>query len=411
MYVDRLTIENFRCFEQVEMDFNWPDRSSWNERTSKTEPRLPNINLLIGNNGTGKTTTFQALVISALRVILGNTSSGFRTARIIRYSQETAEVSAKMMRSDMDKGVAPDEVDTLPALSPVRAKATIKRQQSTEFIETRGLVPSWADVLYDDKHPGLFIAAYGAGRRTERPEAYNERLRAIRYQRVASLFESHVGLIPTSRAFTQCRAHERWEEVISLMNELLPLPVHLTEKLEDDIEPLFDYGGIPLPVSYLSDGYRLFVSWVIDLLTHLALVLPKRYKLSEAVGIVIVDEVDLFLAPRWQRTVLESLSCTFPGLQWLCSTHSPLVASSLDNENIYILEQNSSYTSYVRRPTSKFEGKSVDEVLIELFDVQQPRSPQLQRQLSELAQQAMAGDLDASLLYLRRLNEGSRPIR
>ena len=393
------------------MDFNWPDWHGWADWASKTELRLPNINLLIGNNGTGKTTTFQALVISALRVILGTNSSGFRTDRIIRHTQETADVSARIMRSEMDKGDEPDKSDILPALSGVKANATIKRQQSTEFIEMRGSTPKWADILYDDKHPGLFIAAYGAGRRTERPEAYNERLRAVRYQRVASLFEAHVGLIPASRAFTQCRAHERWEEVIFLLNELLPLPVRLTEKLEDDIEPLFDYGGIPLPASYLSDGYRLFVSWVIDLLTHLALVLPKRYRLNEATGVVIVDEVDLFLAPRWQRTVLESLSRTFPGLQWLCSTHSPLVAGSLDNDNIYILEQDSSYTSYVRRPTSKFEGRSVDEVLIELFDVQQPRSPQLQRQLSDLAEQAMNGDLDASLLYLRRLNEGSRPLR
>jgi hypothetical protein len=270
---------------------------------------------------------------------------------------------------------------------------------------------AWMNNLFYENHPGYFIAAYGAGRRTELAETYTLRNLGMRYRRVASLFERHVGTMPLSMAYIQCEKKQRWGQVVEIVNALLQPPVRLTFQVNEAGEPLFDYDGILLPASELSDGYRLFVGWLIDCFAHLASVLASHWSLTRAVGIVIVDEVDLFLAPSWQRTVLESLSAIFPSIQWFCSTHSPLVAGSLDNENIYILKGVGPFTSRIQRPTDEFEGKSVDEVLVELFDVQQPRSPQLQRQMSELAERAMNGDLEASLLYLRRLNEGSGQLR
>ena len=407
MYTDDFRIEDFKCFSKQEMRFNWPGQPVPKGGQAK---RLPNINLLIGNNGTGKTSIFQALTIAALGPYLANNSSGFRTPAAIRYGETSARSASKLFLAPFDTEVNPTPESEFISVAGHRVTSTIEREGTSQILSSRSQAVRWKESLSFEDRPACFMAAYGANRRSERPEAYNERLRGTRYQRVASLFESHVGLIPLSLAYSQCQDRNRWAEVTEIVNRLLQPSVRLTDRVNDG-EPLFDYDGIPLPVSELSDGYRLFVGWLIDCLTHLARVLPQRLKLTEAIGMVIVDEVDLFLSPVWQRTVLESLANTFQHIQWFCSTHSPLVAGSLDNENIYILERSAPFTSRIQRPTEEFEGKSVDEVLVDLFGVNQPRSPQLERQLSDLAKRAMNGDLEASLLYLQRLNKGSGQLR
>ncbi|MCX6382643.1 MAG: AAA family ATPase [Armatimonadetes bacterium] len=404
MYLEKLTIKGFRCFAHATMDFNWP---GYAKLAGVKALRLPNVNLLIGDNGTGKTTLFQALTIALLRSYLADNVSGFRTPMAIRHGEETAEAFAGALLSPLDTAQYPDEAVSNVLIAAKTVRGTIRRKGSLQSLVSGSMPKDWRRTLFLDEHPGCFIAAYGAGRRTERAEAYLDRKLGVRYRRVASLFEPYIGLIPLSLAYTQCTQRSRWMEVVDIVNNILQPPVQLTQKTDERGEPLFDYEGILLPIAELSDGYRLFSGWLIDCLTQLAWVLPPKMTLREAVGIVIVDEVDLFLSPIWQRTALEYLSKEFPQIQWFCSTHSPLVAGSLENENIYILERETPYTSKIRRPTDEFEGKSVEKVLMELFGVLQPRSTELQRQLSDLAERAMNGDVDASIQYLRRLHQGT----
>lgn len=408
MYIEKLTIKNFRCFDQQKMDFNWP---GYAELAGKETLRLPNVNLLIGSNGVGKTTIFQALAVAPLSPYLEDNVSGFRTPRAIRHDEASAEASATLLLSPQDLSASPTGADQNVPVTGHTMKCTISHKGSGQSLRHQGRKPIWIEHQFLDEHPGFFIAAYGAGRRTEQPEAYVKRNISVRYARIISLFEPDIGMMPLSLAYEQCKKRGQWDNVVEIVNRLLSSnpasPVQLTKDRHNDTEPIFNYEGIALPVSELSDGYRLFVGWVIDFLTHLAMVLPIEAKLTEAVGVVIVDEVDLFLSPSWQRTVLESLSNTFPNIQWFCSTHSALVAGSVDSENIFMLERSAPYTSRVRRPTNAFEGKSVEKVLTELFNVQQPRSTELQRQLSVLAEKAMHGDVEASIEYLRRLHAGT----
>jgi hypothetical protein len=64
----------------------------------------------------------------------------------------------------------------------------------------------------------------------------------------------------------------------------------------------------------------------------------SRLDLRQIPGIVIVDEIDLFLHPEWQRRVIEQVATTFPHLQFCFSSHSPLVAGTLEPENIFVLD-------------------------------------------------------------------------
>ena len=402
MYTEKLTITDFRCFAQQKMTFNWP-----NQTPPKGEEALrqPNVNLLIGNNGTGKTTIFQALAIAAMGPYLASNSSGFRTPTAIRYGKDVAEAVGGLLLApiDTEENPAPDTAHL--HLSAHRATSLIKREGTTQSLSTRTRATHWKESLFYEDRPASFLAAYGANRRIERPEAYNKRLRGPRYQQIATLFESHIGLMPLSAAYSLCKERMRWDEVVHIVNALLQPPVQLTTHSTDG-EPLFDYDGILLPVAEISDGYRLFVGWLIDCLTHLAQVLPKHQKLTEAIGMIIVDEVDLFLSPVWQRTVMESLATAFPRIQWFCSTHSPLVAGTLESKNLFMVERCGPYTSAVRPCDEKVFGLSIDTILVRLFGLESPRAPELEMQLAELEKKARQGDRAASLEYMQRLRLG-----
>lgn len=97
-----------------------------------------------------------------------------------------------------------------------------------------------------------------------------------------------------------------------------------------------------MPVDMLSDGLRNAIAMVADLAF-------RAYKLNphlgaeaarQTPGVALIDEVDMFLHPSWQQTILQSLQTAFPRLQFIVSTHSPQVLSTIRRENIRVLANN-----------------------------------------------------------------------
>lgn len=92
-----------------------------------------------------------------------------------------------------------------------------------------------------------------------------------------------------------------------------------------------------LDLGELSGGYRIVLALVADLARRMAQANPTHGCHSEA--IVLIDEVDLHLHPKWQQTVLSSLLSAFPNAQFIVTTHSPLVLASVEAKHIYRLER------------------------------------------------------------------------
>ena len=183
MYVKKLNIENFKCFENAQVELNYPGKKY---PSSVQQPKFDNINLFIGENGSGKSTVCQALCIAVLESLLATSNAGFRTEGLVRKGFEKSEISANLIFTEQD-GFA----------GPHKAHGVVESTSGTEYLRvgSNGKSSKYDKLLFEENSPAVFLAAYGANRRTERPEAYNERLRNLRYQRVATLFESHVGLI------------------------------------------------------------------------------------------------------------------------------------------------------------------------------------------------------------------------
>ncbi|TBC25609.1 ATP-binding protein (plasmid) [Rhizobium ruizarguesonis] len=405
MYVRHLKIEDLRAIRSAEIDLLYPGRHQDEayEDVTRWPPRLDNVNVFLGNNGSGKSTLLSAIALSLISPIAS--SSGYRPRSLIRRPRtgkvNGAEISTDLLLHAQDGGRDGDQATF---------KAHVLRRGDIEFLQ-----PS-SDIVYEpffeDDNSAFFFVGYGASRRTEALSANDlatrRRQRAVRYERVASLFEDHYALTPLSSWLPGWRSENpgRYRQVVNLLNKLLPPSISFTEELEAG-EYLFGYRSLKLPYSALSDGYRIYIGWIGDLLYHLCMGAPSGFKLVQSRGVVMVDEVDLHIHPAWQRTLIPTLARVLSNIQFVFTTHSPLVVSTLERSNIYNVQLGRGPAPEIRRPDEETFGLSADQLLrSEVFGLDSSRDPEFADKLRDLSQAAERGEEGAALAYLRGASAG-----
>ncbi len=142
-------------------------------------------------------------------------------------------------------------------------------------------------------------------------------------------------------------------------------------------EMILEKDGAELSVAQLSDGERTLITMVADIARRLCLATELTALHDSPLlgyGVVLIDEVELHLHPAWQQQVLERLTTTFPGLQFIVTTHSPLVLSTIGRDDIRVLatqpHEDSPYPDRrVYTPGRETEGVDVDQVLLSVMGV------------------------------------------
>ncbi|HHQ4456117.1 TPA: AAA family ATPase [Aeromonas hydrophila] len=113
-------------------------------------------------------------------------------------------------------------------------------------------------------------------------------------------------------------------EFSNLRIERLPIP-----------DMLVDKDGLTLSVSQLSQGEKSLLALVGDIARRLVMLNPSaKNPLKDGQGIVLIDEIDLHLHPKWQQRVVPKLIETFQRIQFVISTHSPIIASTIHHSGI-----------------------------------------------------------------------------
>lgn len=164
MYVKHLEVENFRSLPHAALDFRWPEAATG----------LDNTTLLLGDNGTGKSTLLQAIALGSLAPIIE--ASGFRPFHLVRHGQDTGSVTATL---------------SVPGHDSLESQLQVRKKGSYESVSVDG-IPA-LDGLYEDTGPGFLVLGYGATRRVDQSDVFDpsqmDKQRSRRYRRVASLFE------------------------------------------------------------------------------------------------------------------------------------------------------------------------------------------------------------------------------
>ena len=204
------------------------------------------------------------------------------------------------------------------------------------------------------------------------------------------------------------RNETRFSEVIELIANLLPEGLEFRGEQERD-EYVFHHHGITVAFAALSDGYRAYIGWITDLISHLVTVCPPETPLRELEGVVLVDEIDLHVHPTWQREIVAQISEALPRLQFVFTTHSPIVAGSVSSANLFIVAQpNNQDSAIITRPSSEVYGLSADQILTSsMFGLNSTRAPEFVKELEKLEASAKQGDVDAALAFQRGLARGA----
>lgn len=424
MQILRLKIENLRSLASVEFELNYPGMSGG--------LRYPNVNVILGENGSGKTSILRAAALAVLGPLMSR-SSGYVPEGLIRrpagslgrFDLRRSASSALLPPATAQAEIRIDESERSKSFGrwPEAAKRSLRIGSQIESLGTSermewGVVPrdlgKIVELLqYDDSSTSFFMVGYGATRRVEASSRVDEsariKSRRRRYERVASLFEEHLGLMPLSYWLPdyEKRNNGRYVQIINLINKLLPEACRIREKPSETsagVEHLFEMNGVTLPFRALSDGYRAYIGWIGDMLFHLCMGASSGAKLVETRGVVLIDEIDLHLHPEWQRVVLPTLSAALPNVQFIVTTHSPLVVGSLEAANLFLLVEEDG-ASVMKRLPEQVYGRSAEQILLSpYFGLASTRASDVSDKLTTLANAAVNGDPKASLAYLRVLS-------
>lgn len=126
---------------------------------------------------------------------------------------------------------------------------------------------------------------------------------------------------------------------------------------------LIDKNDEELELAQLSDGEKGALLLVFDIAYRLSIANPSLENPLQGEGVVMIDEIDLHLHPSWQKSIIKCLRATFPNIQFIVTTHSPLVINHVKKENIFLLENNTCTPLKDKLPQLNTYGAEVEEIL------------------------------------------------
>ncbi len=185
----------------------------------------------------------------------------------------------------------------------------------------------------------------------------------------------------TEAELNKAYAAKRATAIAESIARFLPNCDNLRSDERGNENRIIDRKPTTIEVGQLSDGERGTLALVLDLTRRLAQANPSIVDPAlGAEGVVLIDEIDLHLHPKWQRRIAQNLIATFPNCQFIATTHSPQVIGEVEHDRIQIVADGQVYS-----PTHSF-GVDSSRVLEEIME-SAPRTQEVQDLLTELSRQ------------------------
>lgn len=352
VYFQSLTIENVRCFKGE----HTIDLSDGNGK-----PAMWTV--ILGNNNTGKTTLLRCLfALQPIDVSFTEHSEpdlfpcGFSNQvyhSLLQRNKEGAYKVGAYLLYHQDQGYS----------------------QSEELVfeqQTKGLTGYGTSVDYYEE---LDIISYGISRyRLNNQSTKPFQKKATTENDVFSGFQTVADaeswLLQTFLAEKNGSivAKKRRALVEDILIEILPDVQGFEIITEETTLETYFIATTPFGKIRLRDlgyGYQSVTAWIVDLAKRMVERYPESENPLHEPAVVLVDELDLHLHPEWQRTIISFLSTHFPHIQFIVTTHSPLLVQSFEKVNLVVLHKNTEDDSVQieQYRQQSFQGWTVEEIL------------------------------------------------
>lgn len=147
----------------------------------------------------------------------------------------------------------------------------------------------------------------------------------------------------------------------------------LNENVEINVTPdkvIFVERQTRVEFSQLADGYKSVMIWACDLLARLSKNQPEAKHLEDFKGIVLLDEIELFLHPRWKYRIARNLRQWFPYIQFVFTTHSATVIQGASKDAVFYKLYKENGVTMVSQPVSRISGLMLNAIITSpLFDL------------------------------------------
>jgi predicted ATP-binding protein involved in virulence len=424
LQIDRLELRNFRCFSECNIDLH------------------ASLTVLVAENAQGKTAILDAVALALEPIVAaigGKSSPGFSPSAV-HLSMGPGNTMTPVLPMSF-------RAEALIAGQPVswgRSMGTISshsRSSTKGLKEIAGAVEQLARAAADATTVTLPVVAYY---RTDRLwTSQNESGRSKTSERsIGRLVGYDEWSTPTSSFWTFVEWYRtafaalssstskfldhdnRIELQIASIHQAVDIAMEPTgwtsiawegRASETGFQPIAgEYISIMnatkgrLPLQFLSDGIKNMVSLVADLAYRCVRLNPHLGldAAQQTAGVVMIDEIDMHLHPRWQQVVVELFKKAFPKVQLIVTTHSPQVLSTVDYESIRLIRLDGSKAS-VRTPRFQTRGIESADILARLMDVDPVPQVDEASWLSDyraLVQSGQYETADGERLWLRIIN-------
>jgi len=308
-----LELENIRCYKSLKMNFE--DLSI----DRKFRPRLRT--LILGNNGTGKSTILKAIALAmagydATAELLGGSPSDW-----VNNEEKVGHIHATVAFSSR----------TTKTITLNFSKSQIN---VLDFIENNEKqLKAFDNLASRTKHLQI---GYGVSRAVSSGKSI-EKSDNLFLDNLKSLFNEGSDLYSLQSWISDSLMQES-KRSMSLVKETLKtlLPKAKLEKIDNSGNVYFKDRDTSVSLAQMSDGFQLMVNWIGDLLFRITETFSHTNPLKEEF-ILLIDEIALHLHPAWQRTVLQSIRHLFPNAQIIATTHSPFVAQQAGHSELFTL--------------------------------------------------------------------------
>ncbi|MCK5355271.1 MAG: AAA family ATPase [Methyloprofundus sp.] len=376
MKIKTLKLNNFRRFEDFEINFN------------------EQITVLVARNGAGKSSILDAVAtaLGAFVTRLPKVTGLNPKEKDFRVFNDGRKPPYMRITSESYNGIKWDRTE----------KRDSSKKTSLEIPDALGLkalndyVDHFVDLYNDDSNFQLPVFIYygtgrgvfdipqrkkGFGKAFSRFDAFNGSLESrTNFKRFVEYFY-----------FLEERENKLQKEQRSFdieLPELQAIRLAIQQLMDNFFDPRgaypagikvdwFDDGKVKeLRIEQLSDGYRTTLAMGMDIAARMAEANPDAKDPLATEGVVLIDEVDLHLHPGWQQHILTDLMRTFPNVQFIVSTHSPQVISSVKPECLRVIDWQGGLPRLL--PVDFSEGAEAQQVLLDVLGLKSPRPEQLE---------------------------------
>jgi predicted ATP-binding protein involved in virulence len=353
MHIQKISIKNFRCFEDLTIKLN------------------PDINIFVGNNGSGKSALLDAIAATIapylyefqLFLDLGIESKNIEQPHLLQKDLRVKRDGNNSVNIDSIK-LSHANKDFLInySIEYYKRKTDEKNMDSpVNYLDSNAIVNNINRYLHSSQNPNYFpvIVYYRSSRNPNISEAKAapnqdfDRFDALKNALDATVNFAEFTNWFFTREFQELREGKKREDInfelpdLKQIRNAICIIIHPNARVYFDqttsaklmVEWETETGEkIELSLSQLSSGYRNMLALVMDFARRLAQANPHMENPLEAEAVLMIDELDLHLHPTWQQKIIPDLRKVFPNTQIIATTHSPEIVTTVDRHQVNILE-------------------------------------------------------------------------